>query len=180
MTKSFYPKRLNSKWKIIWILVQVVIITIGYYLFVYESFRYKSWNNILGGTMVVVGFLFIIMAFIDSPHGKKRLDRLKFYIPFILFGLGSIYLLTSQRTNFYKQQALVPTLAEIIGKEREKTLLSRSRSRTYAIIRYSNNGQEIIQQIDDYGDRYVIGHYVPIKYSEKEPELFIINYDYKE
>ncbi len=182
--KSFYPKRLSKNWKIIWLLIQLLVLAVGYYLFVYNSYGYKSWNDLIGGTISVVAIIFILMSFIDSPNDHKwyEVKSLKFYIPSLLLALAIVYVLTFKRNEFYDQQASVSTLAEIIGKEQVQTF-SRNKSnriRTYATIRYFDNDQEIIQRISDYHGVYNVGQFVPIKYSENHPELFKIDFEYRE
>lgn len=160
------------------------MIGIGYYLFVYKSYGYKSWNDMIGGTMAMLGVILALMTFVDSPYksGWYEKKHLKFYFLSILLGISSIYLMVSQRSSFYEKEATIPTFAEVIGKERVRGFGRRSgnRVRVYATIQYFDKGKEIIQRLSDYDDSYVVGHYVPIKYSENQPELFRIDYEFEE
>ncbi|WP_108425821.1 hypothetical protein [Flagellimonas amoyensis] len=182
--KSFYPNNLSKNWKIVWILIQLAIISIGYYLFVYRSYGYKSWNDLIGGTMVMLGIFSTIMTFVDSPYKSRwyEIKSLKFYLSSVLLGITSIFLMVTNRDNFYEKEATIPTLAKVIGKERVLGFNRRSRNRIriYATIQYFDKGKEIIQRLYDYEESYVVGYYVPIKYSENQPDLFRIDYEFEE
>ena len=160
------------------------MIGIGYHLFVYKSYGYKSWNDIIGGVLVMIGIISVFMTFVDSPYKSKwyQTKSFVFYLPSVLLALGAIFLMITNRDKFYEQQATIPTLAEIIGKERVRRFGGRGRNRirVYATIQYFDKGQKIIQRLSDYDDRYVVGHYVPIMYSENQPELFRIDFEFEE
>ncbi len=182
--KSFYPKRLSKKWKTFWVIIQLTIVGVGYYLFVYKSYGYKSYNDLIGGMMVMLGIVLSLMAFIDSPYTSKWYEAksLKFYIPMIVLLLGAIFLLIANRNDFYEKEATIPTFAEVIRKQRVN-FFSRKRGnrvRKYAIIRYFDQGQEVIQRISDEDNRFTVGDYIPIKYSMIRPELFRIENEFEE
>lgn len=75
------------------------MIGIGYYLFVYKSYGYKSWNDMIGGTMAMLGVILALMTFVDSPYKSGWYEKKHFEILLPLNIAGNFFNLSNGKSE---------------------------------------------------------------------------------
>lgn len=160
---------ISKKKKQIFSIFSVIFIGVGYYLAVYQSFSYQSFNHNLGGIIILLG-IFCLKIFWFRWRKKWS------HIILTIIAIATIIFIYFQRENFIDQEVNqngVIVKAQIIGFESNKNNLLSRRYRKYATFRYSFRDKIYIQRVECFDENECQLHQIfNIKISQKNPEIF--------
>jgi hypothetical protein len=142
---------------------------LGYYVSVYHTFYYQTYNDLFG--LLLVSSSIMTMTFIclnlSLVNKKKNIIVSIIAVVLTLIATGFIFVKT---ISFNKNQLDlygVVTKACVVGFE------SGYKSTKYATISYESNGNKILQRIMIVSkDHYEKGDSIQIRFSSEHPELF--------
>lgn len=162
-----YLIRISKKNKIIFSIVLGILMAVGYYLAVYQSFRYQSENQTIGGVMLLSGICFLTMIWF-----RWR----KFWSMFAMIFVSILLIfLILQHKKYYIADELkkngVQVKAKVIGFEEKK---SRRSTTPFATFEYEFQNKKYRQRIENYDDEYKQNQILNLKISSEKPEIFEI------
>ncbi|MBK8805146.1 MAG: hypothetical protein IPO21_00280 [Bacteroidales bacterium] len=169
----YLKKNKRSKVKNIWTIIWILDIIAGFYLFVFESYRYQSNNVGYGLVMLAIGFTAIqYMWFELLPYSKwnRAANVLPMFIVFIPLIFGMIRLQKNFLNKQIKEYGII-TYGQVIDFE---TSESKGHVSHYATIKYRFEDKDIIQRVKNDDNFYQKYDSLKIKCSSKKPEIFAI------
>ena len=152
-------------------IVSIASIFLGYILYVYYSFSYKSWNDSIAMLLISVP-IFAISFFIFKYRYASWIKKgVIFILVFIIIVIAIVILINGK--NNYRDHELknngFTTTAKIINFQTVK----HKRSDTYyATFTYFYRNKKYIQRVNNDDKIYQINQTVTIRISSKNPEMF--------
>ncbi len=174
--KSFYPKNLPLVPKLTWLAIQLLLVGLGYYLYVYKFYWSKPWMEYTGLMFVVFGVLFFCLTFTPSIKGKDTFTQYLILAPMIIVVCLAILGCFQKQRQYKFEKIDTYAVASVIKFESEFNVFSMEME-YYAIIMFRHEKALIRQRIDDTG-YYDYKDPVEIMYSSEIPEILMTQYDY--
>jgi hypothetical protein len=163
---------ISTNKKIIVSIILVPVIILGYYLAIYQSYRYQSANNTTGSSMVIISLIGYSMLWLNINYKSKK-QSVPNIILTVVISIAIIITFMVLKSNYETEQIDKKpehAIAHVTGFEIEKSL--RGRESQYATIEYKYSDKVVVQRISDYDETYKIGDTLKVKFSGVYPEMF--------
>lgn len=164
---------ISKRNKIIVSIVATILIFVGYYLSVYNSFSYQSNNDITGNVMMIISISLFPMLWLNIGKNSKW-EKFATIAPMVIISIFLIIVMISKK-NEYLEDELNKYGTNTIGKVTGFEIETHKSSKTdYATFKYEFENKQFIQRIENYDNEYELNQNLNIKISKINPEMFKI------
>lgn len=163
---------ISKRNKIIVSFFAVILVAVGYYLAVYESYGYGSKNDIYGGVMIMISIGIIEMMWLNMD---RYANKNTFQVALLtIIGVIVIFGTMMLRNNYVETELNkngVFTTGTVVGFESEG---SGRTAENFAQIKYSYNSNQVLQRVQYFDNKYELNQTLKIFVSKRNPDIFRI------
>ena len=165
--------KISKRNKIIVSVIAIILIFTGYYLAVYNSFKYQSSNQTIGNVIMLISISLFPMLWLNVAENSKW-KKYVYVAPMVVLGI-IIIVFNMAKKNDYLEKELnqygIATEGKVIGFEVE---YSRRSKTDYATFKYEFESKKYRQRIENYDNEYKLNQNLQLKISKVNPEMFKI------